>query len=363
MSTDTVTRHRRGDRPHDPGDGAVPDDAGQLGHERLDRHGRGGRRHRRHRHPDGDHPVHAGHGLADDHRREDRRDPRAQAGLRHRLRDLRRRLADDRPRAEPAGAHLRLVAARGDGRGPDHARDRGPRRDELRCAGTPPGLRAGRGLRRDRGGRRPAHRRPADDLRLVALGVRGRGGARRGHPRARPADGRRRGRPGRRPRPRRHRAVGARAGAGRARHPQGRHVGVRQPEAGRPLVGRPVAGGLAGRGRRLRDLGLPGLGEPPARGRAVGPARPGDAADPEAAEGPGRVLLPVPAAGRALLLRAALPLGGARAQRDRHRPADHAAVDHPAARRRRGAEALPAGLAAARGARSASWRCSSASCR
>ena len=37
----------------------------------------------------------------------------------------------------------------------------------------PAGLRAGRRLRRDRGGHRAAHRRPADDLRIVALGLRG----------------------------------------------------------------------------------------------------------------------------------------------------------------------------------------------
>ena len=45
----------------------------------------------RHRHPDRDHAVHAGHGRAHDHRRQDRRDHRPQAGLRHRLRHLRLR--------------------------------------------------------------------------------------------------------------------------------------------------------------------------------------------------------------------------------------------------------------------------------
>ena len=82
-----------------------------------------------------------------------------QAGLRDRLRHLRGRVADDRARAEPAGADPRLVAARGDGCGADHARDRRPRRDELRRPGTPAGLRAGRRLRGGRGGRRAAHRR------------------------------------------------------------------------------------------------------------------------------------------------------------------------------------------------------------
>ena len=41
--------------------------------------------------------------------------------------------------------------------------------------GAPEGLRPGRRRGRDRGGGRPAHRRPADDVRVVALGVRRRG--------------------------------------------------------------------------------------------------------------------------------------------------------------------------------------------
>ena len=39
-----------------------------------------GRRHDGHRHPDRDHPVHAGDGVADDHRRQDRPDHRAASG-------------------------------------------------------------------------------------------------------------------------------------------------------------------------------------------------------------------------------------------------------------------------------------------
>ena len=65
-------------------------------------HRRRGRRHDGHRHPDRHHPLHAGHGDADDHRRQDRRDHRPQAGLRDRLRHLRRRLPDHGARAEPA---------------------------------------------------------------------------------------------------------------------------------------------------------------------------------------------------------------------------------------------------------------------
>ena len=54
--------------------------------------------------------------------------------------DLRRRIVHDRPRAEPAGAAVRLVAARGHRRGVDPARDRGPRRraTSRRRAGRPP---------------------------------------------------------------------------------------------------------------------------------------------------------------------------------------------------------------------------------
>ena len=62
------------------------------------------------------------------------------------------------------------------------------------------------------------------------------------------------------------------------------------------------------------------------------------------------VLLPVPAAGRAVLLRAAVPLGGLGAECDRHRAADHAALGDPAPRRGRRAQGLPERLAQAGGA-------------
>src|SRR6185312_15669804 len=45
------------------GSRAVPDDARQLGDERLDRDGRQGRRHDGHRDPDRDHVLHAGEGV------------------------------------------------------------------------------------------------------------------------------------------------------------------------------------------------------------------------------------------------------------------------------------------------------------
>ena len=133
----------------DAGVGAVPDDARQLGDERVDRDRRRGRRHDGHRHPDRDHPLHAGDGLADDHRRQDRPDHRPQARLRDRLRDLRRRVVHHRARAEPARADHRLVAARGHRRRADHAGDRRAGRVELRPRRTAPRLRAG-GRRRAR---------------------------------------------------------------------------------------------------------------------------------------------------------------------------------------------------------------------
>src|SRR6266516_2208322 len=58
-------RRRRDARLAHPGGRPVPDDAGQLGHECLDRDGREGCRHDRDRDPGGDHRI---HGRADDHR-------------------------------------------------------------------------------------------------------------------------------------------------------------------------------------------------------------------------------------------------------------------------------------------------------
>ena len=95
--------------------------------------GRQGRRHDGHRHPDRDHALHAGDGDADDHRRQDRQHDRAAAGLRDRLRDLRRRLVHHRARAQPRRPDHRLVVPRGHRRGADHARHRRPRRLQLRA--------------------------------------------------------------------------------------------------------------------------------------------------------------------------------------------------------------------------------------
>ena len=178
-------RRRRPD-PDDALRRAVPDDARQLGDERLDRHRRQGRRHHRHRDPDRDHPLHAGDGLVHDHRRQDRPDHRPQARLRDRLRDLRLRLDDHGAGAEPAGAADRLVVPGGARRRADPARDRRPRRRQLRprraAAGLRPGHRGGGG----RGRGRADHRRLLHHLPLLALRLRRRGPDRARDPRPRP---------------------------------------------------------------------------------------------------------------------------------------------------------------------------------
>ena len=177
-------------RPADAGRRPVPDDARQLGDERLDRDGGQGRRHDGDRDPGRDHGLHAGDGGADDHRRQDRRDDRPQARLRDRLRDLRRRVVDDLARAEPAGAALRLVVPRRRRRGADPAGDRRARGRELPRRAPPGRLRARRGGRRDRRGRRPADRRL-----LPRRTSPGAGSSRRGRGRARDPPARRAGSP------------------------------------------------------------------------------------------------------------------------------------------------------------------------
>ena len=62
------SRSSGGHRPADAGLGAVPHDPGQLGHERLHRHGGQGRRHDGDRHPARHHALHVGHGGVHDHR-------------------------------------------------------------------------------------------------------------------------------------------------------------------------------------------------------------------------------------------------------------------------------------------------------
>ena len=67
-----TSRRRDGDRPADPGRGAVRHVPRHHGDEHGDRNGRRGRGNHRDRDPDGDHALRAGHGLVHDHRRQDR---------------------------------------------------------------------------------------------------------------------------------------------------------------------------------------------------------------------------------------------------------------------------------------------------
>src|SRR5215813_13315534 len=237
------------DRAADARFGAVPDDAGQLGHERVDRDRRQGRRHDGDRDPGRDHLLHAGDGLAHDHRRQARADPGAQARLRHRVRHLRLRVADHRAGAEPGRAAGGLVGAgRRRGRA-DHARDRRAGRLELRPLPAAACLRARGFGGRDRGGGRAVDRRPVHHLSVLAVGVR-RGSPSRPHHlgvhpphRRHPAGGGRAAGPGG------HRAVRAGPRAHRVRHLARRDVGVRPAQGRRP----PLAGAVAG------DLADPGL--------------------------------------------------------------------------------------------------------
>ena len=187
------------------GDGAVRDGSGYDGDEHGDRDGRRRRRDRRDRDPDGDHAIHAGDGVFDDHRREGRRDHRPEACVHDRVRRLRVRVADDGAVSQPAGADHRLVVPRGFRRRVDHAGDRGAGRLELRTVGPAACVRARGGRGRDRGCGRAGDRRLVHDLCLVAVGVRRRGADRDRDPRSSAAGERHTGREGRQARPGRHR--------------------------------------------------------------------------------------------------------------------------------------------------------------
>ena len=203
------------------------------------------------------------------------------------------------------------------------------------------GLRAGRLGRRHRRRRRPAHRRPLHHLRsrggwvfagevlvvLVILALTRRMADT-------PAED------GRAARPRRHRALGARASAWSSSASCARaRGGSCSPKPGAPewLGLSPVD--LADPRRRRRALRLPALGA-----AAASTAAQAALLDPAMLRnrllrgGLTVVLLPVPAAGGPVLRRAAVPVGRARAVGHRHRRAAAAAVDHAAARRGRHAQ-------------------------
>ena len=173
----------------------------------------------------------------DDHRREDGRDPRAQAGVHDRVRDLRVRLVDHRAVAEPPGAAVRMVVPRRRRRRARDAGDRGAGGVELRQGGAAPRVRHRDRRRRDRGRGRPVDRRVVHHLLVVALRVRRRGAHHRRGPAPEPAHRRHAQGGGRPPRPRRHRALGARARPDRLRGPALGHLGLRATQAGRARPG------------------------------------------------------------------------------------------------------------------------------
>src|SRR4029453_14139304 len=166
------------------------------------------------------------------------------------------------------------------------------------------------------------------DLLLVAVGLRRRGPDRHCPPPPQP--------PGRR-RPagdaaeaglRRRRALRRRARAARLRRAAIWRVGLDQAEAGRPGLVGAVTDDLARTGRLRSALALSAVGDlaPGARQGAARSA--GDAEEQAADRRPDDVLLPVPGTGRAVLRRAALPLGRTRALGARHRrEADTALAD------------------------------------
>ena len=215
-------------------------------------------------HPDRDHAVHARHGVADDHRRQDGRDPRSQEGLHDRMRDLRVRIVHDRDLPEPRGADVRLVVPRGCRRRAGDAGDRRAGGVELREGRTTACLRHRDRGRRHRGRAGSAHRRVVHHLLVVALRVRGRGARDRRGAAAQPAHGRHAEGGGRTSRPRRHRALGARARPHRLRRPALGHLGLRATEARRADVAGPVAGDLAAARRGRGAAPLPRVGEAPA---------------------------------------------------------------------------------------------------
>ena len=224
----------------------VLDDPGQFGDECLDPAGGCRRRDDGDRHPDRDHLVHAGDGVADDHRRQDRGDRRAAAGFLDRACHLRCRVAHHGAGAEPGGAAGGLVGAGGHRRRADHARDRGPGRGQLPGGAPGGGLRDDRRGGRDRGGGRAADRRGGDHVRVVAVGLRRRSGDRDRHLRG-AAQGQRCAarRPGSFRRDRRI-VVDCRAVPAGVRRPAIGHLGLCESQARAAAAPGHLAGGLAG---------------------------------------------------------------------------------------------------------------------
>ena len=141
-------------------------------------------------------------------------------------------------------------------------------------------------------------------------------------------------------------ALGCRARVGGLRRAAVERVGLGAAQAGGSGCPRPVADDRADPRGAARPLAVHRLGGPGRTARGRAPRAVGDVRQPSVHRRPGDVLLPVPGAGRAVLHHPALPLGGAGSVGDRHRPADHAAVDHAAARGGGHPAVLPECLAA-----------------
>ena len=190
---------------------------------------------------------------------------------------------------------------------------------------------------------RTADRRHRDDVLLLALGVRRRGRRRARRSWSRPPDPRTR-RVERGPRLDVVGAilVGRRSRARGLRRAALERVGLGAAEAGRPGHPRALADDRADPRRAPRALAVRDVGATAWSRHGREPlVAAGDVREPAVHRRPADVLLPVPDPGRAVLHHPAVPVGGAGPVRDRHRPADHAAVDHAAARRRRHPAVLP----------------------
>ena len=251
-------------------------------------------------HPDRDHPLHARDGHPDDHRRQAGHHPGPAAGVPDRSARLRRRLAHHRPGAEPRGAADRLVPAGGHRRVADHAGDRRPGRGQLPARTAGRRLRPGRRRRCDgRGGRTP-DRWCRDDVRVLALRVRRRGGPRARHPRV-PAQDRRRPAGPRPPRPRRVGAVGRGPRQHRLRRAAVQRVGLGAGQAGGADDPRGVPGrsGCWWAGSSSSDCSCMWEQRVARHGDGAVAATRSCSRNSQLAGGLTHVLLPVPRAGRA----------------------------------------------------------------
>jgi hypothetical protein len=240
-------------------------------------------------------------GVADDHRRKARPDPRPQACVRDRMCDLRLWVVHHRDLAEPWRLAVRMVVPRRCGYGADPARDRRAGGVQLFARRAAARVWAGRVGGRDRSGGGAVDWRAVHDVSLVAVGVCGGGSDRVRDSCPDSPDGERDARDGYPTRSRGDGALCARSRADRVRDPAGGRLGVGPAQAGGAGMGWSVAGDLAAARRRGGVVAVHGLGEPSARPRRRTPREPGNPAEPNSARWADLVLLPIPTAGRTVL--------------------------------------------------------------